>query len=375
MLKIPFAARARRGSHDVFAPTHRTLKERLELLALSNSAISLSNEEAVDSGYASDEDARLVIPIKPRRRSTNDDSIWVKERLSMISMGLATKAPVKENERASMLRRESAALAESLNDEFVEAADGTISVPQSRPSSPRGSRSATVADPWRSSTALARRITQNPEAFGASNPNNRTLELGAGSGVVSLVWKAVADLSPSGSSHLVVATDFHQRTLDNLSETIEGATPSTTSPSTPTTIISQKLDWKAIHQSLAFTKQNHSSRPVLPAPLDLPFDTILASDVVYDPSHALHLHSAVEQFLVRPPHPQVTGGDAWEGSAFWLAVPLLASHNMSIQSIETTFARIEGDGDATGAWFLGIQSFVDEFHGEAGCRIYHIGWC
>lgn len=123
MLKIPFAARARRGSHDVFAPTHRTLEERLQLLALTSSAISLSNEEAVDSGYASDEDdARFAIPIKPRRRSTNDDSIWVKERLSMISMGLVNKPAAKENERASMLRRESLALAESLDDEFVEAA-------------------------------------------------------------------------------------------------------------------------------------------------------------------------------------------------------------------------------------------------------------
>lgn len=254
--------------------------------------------------------------------------------------------------------------------------DGTISVPQSRPPSPRGSRSALLADhPWQSSTALARRITQNPELFGANNPNNRTLELGAGSGLVSVVCKAVGDLYPAGASALVVATDFHQRTLKDLSQTLEDATPDSSSPSTPTTITSSKLDWSAIHRSLAFTKQNHSSRPVLPAPLDRPFDTILASDVVYEPTHALHLHSAVEQFLVRPPQPQVQGGDAWEGSAFWLAVPLLASHNMSIQSIEENFARIEGDGDATGDWFLGIQSFVDEFHGEAKCRIYRIGWC
>ena len=188
-----------------------------------------------------------------------------------------------------------------------------------------------------------------------------------------MVYKAVADLCPS--TFLVVATDFHQRILEDLSKTFKDASATPTPSSTPTTLTSSKLDWAAIHASLAFTKQTHTARPVLPAPLDQPFDTILASDVVYDPTHALHLASTVEQFLVRPPHLQELGGGPWDGSAFWLAVPLLPSHKMSIESIEKTFARVQGDGDATGEWLLGIQSYVDEFHGEAKCRIYRIGWC
>ena len=111
---------------------------------------------------------------------------------------------------------------------------------------------------------------------------------------------------------------------------------------------------------------------MLAAPFNLPFDTIIASDVVYRPSHAAELHSCVEQLLARPPPPSElgVGGVAWQGSAFWLAIPVIPSHTAAIESIEETFARQDGSVAS-----LGIQSFADEVRGEARVRIYRIGWC
>ncbi|KAL8283471.1 hypothetical protein RQP46_005574 [Phenoliferia psychrophenolica] len=156
-----------------------------------------------------------------------------------------------------------------------------------------------TSDPtWHSSTALARKIIQHPLLFGAANQGNRTLELGAGSGLVGLVWKAMSDLrgdptAEAGDESVMVASDYHKKTLEDLSETIEKnrvAEEDASAPGTPATMTAEVLDWKALHRSLLFTKAIKSPPPVLPFPFDTPFDTILASDVVYEPEHALHIH-------------------------------------------------------------------------------------
>lgn len=231
---------------------------------------------------------------------------------------------------------------------------------------------------WHASTALARCIIQNPAAFGSSNPGNRTLELGAGSGLVGLVWKAMSDLDPSIGEALVVASDFHQQTLSNLAHTIhdtELAELEGTGSSTPCLLKSEKLDWAALHASRKFTKAMHAPQPVLPAPFDIPFDTILASDVIYESTHALHIHSTVEQLLARPPSPWDATAAPWEESAFWLSIPILETHAVPIECVEEIFSGVEEDGKAKSDWTLGIQSATDELHGDAGCRIYRIGWC
>ena len=242
-----------------------------------------------------------------------------------------------------------------------------------------------VSDPnWHSSTALARKIIQNPIIFGAANQGNRTLELGAGSGLVGLVWKAMSDLrgdptAVAGEESVVVSSDYHKQTLEELSATIklnkvvEDAAVSP--PGTPCTMSAEKLDWAALHRSLLFTKAIKSPPPVLPFPFDTPFDTILASDVVYEPSHALHIHSSVQHLLARPPP---DAESPWLGSAFWLAIPILPSHEVAMKSIEDLFARKEKgeEGDPIGdQWDLGIQNAADEVLGDAACRIYRIGWC
>ena len=202
---------------------------------------------------------------------------------------------------------------------------------------------------WGSSIVLARLMALEPATFGIVEPypGQRALELGAGTGLLSLVWKGMSErvAQDSGLEHglaEVVATDYHEAVLENLRVNVVANSPAITpaaSPSasplvrpadagtyhaklgtlpaqfaavslgsqsgfaTPTTagppVTAAKLDWSAIHSSRKFASSSRGSLS-LPAPFDRPFRTLLAADVVYGPEHAAWLKSCVEQFLEKP---------------------------------------------------------------------------
>ncbi|GAA5849740.1 hypothetical protein JCM8547_000550 [Rhodosporidiobolus lusitaniae] len=198
---------------------------------------------------------------------------------------------------------------------------------------------------WGSSIILGRMIALDPTAFGLGLPDQRVLELGAGTGLLSLIWKGMCERK--GIPATVIATDNHQAVLENLERNVQtnsavvspatspaaspalrpvnGAIPikgassasanssnlpslSSSVSSTPAPpVIAAKLDWSAVHSSRAFSASLNPRQPVstsFPPPFDKPFHTLLAADVIYGPTHALWLKSCVEQFLIKPDDPR-----------------------------------------------------------------------
>ncbi|GAA5863415.1 hypothetical protein JCM3774_005284 [Rhodotorula dairenensis] len=185
---------------------------------------------------------------------------------------------------------------------------------------------------WGSSIILARMIALDPHSFGLGEPDHRVLELGAGTGLLSLVWKAMSERL--GAPCEMFATDYHEGVLDNLRKNVETNSAAITPITSPTDspalrptrpgaaaasapqslsssssslsslpVQTHKLDWSAVHSSRAFSALAGPGGPMqinMPAPFDKPFHTLLAADVVYGPTHAEWLKSCVEQFLIKP---------------------------------------------------------------------------
>lgn len=166
-------------------------------------------------------------------------------------------------------------------------------------------------------------IALDPIGFGLGVPDHRALELGAGTGLLSLVWKGMSERL--GAPCEVFATDYHDGVLENLRRNVEAnsaaitpvQSPAASPPLKPSAYSSSsslassnsslpvqahKLDWSAVHSSRSFASAN-PGQPMeisMPPPFDKPFHTLLAADVVYGPTHASWLKSCVEQFLVKP---------------------------------------------------------------------------
>ncbi|KWU42220.1 hypothetical protein RHOSPDRAFT_21605 [Rhodotorula sp. JG-1b] len=203
---------------------------------------------------------------------------------------------------------------------------------------------------WGSSIILARMIALDPHSFGLGyEPNHRVLELGAGTGLLSLVWKAMSERLATPCE--MFATDYHEGVLDNLRKNVET-------------------------NSAAITPITSPTDSPMPPPFDKPFHTILAADVVYGPTHAEWLKSCVEQFLIKP--------DAGYRPAFHLIVPLRPTHAEAIASIDRAFPKREdlaprGQGEL---WRVAIEEIteIERVHGvgrsdEETYRLFRIGWC
>jgi protein-lysine N-methyltransferase EEF2KMT len=158
---------------------------------------------------------------------------------------------------------------------------------------------------WASSIVLAERLCKDPNAFfglDADRPGLRILELGAGTGMLSIV---ASKLLPAAA---IIATDYHLDVLSNLSSNIATNAPSSLSP-----ISMHTLDW---------------SQPPISPPFDVPFDIILAADVIYHPMHAQWIKCCIKQYLAR---------DA--GAVFWLIIPLRSTgrHEGMGSTVERVF--------------------------------------
>ncbi|KAI0158091.1 hypothetical protein GGR57DRAFT_35229 [Xylariaceae sp. FL1272] len=111
----------------------------------------------------------------------------------------------------------------------------------------------------------------------------RIVELGAGTGLVGI---ALGKILPrlGVTQPTIVATDFHPAVLANLQANIDRNFTMRDSPDSakkPTVEVAP-LDWKT---------------PDLSAPLDKTTDVLVATDVIYDPEHAVWLRDCAAQML------------------------------------------------------------------------------
>ncbi|KAI0714751.1 putative methyltransferase-domain-containing protein [Earliella scabrosa] len=214
---------------------------------------------------------------------------------------------------------------------------------------------------WGSAIRLAELMCLDPGAFGialADRPANtlRILELGAGTGLLSIAAaKLLASSSPDNHCE-VVATDYHPSVLDNLRKNVE-----TNFLPTDAAVQVLPLDWQ---------------NPVYEGPLAGQFRVILAADVVYHPGHARWIKSCVERLL------ECGSSDSGRlGGVFWLIIPLRSTgrHEGMSDTVEAVFphvskvAHLRGELAILHVEELRKQDGVGRAD-EGGYKLYQIGW-
>jgi hypothetical protein len=185
---------------------------------------------------------------------------------------------------------------------------------------------------WGSAILLGRRMARYPDQFGlfdsyGSEDGIRILELGAGTGLLSILCRKLLDLKAAtdstssprtlnngreGGKGLIVATDFLPEVIDNLKTCVNLNFPSS---ETGTGIEIAKLDWTTFPTYMASRSQSpgdmggrrEDGEEETSQFMDKPFDLILASDCVYDETHAKMLREVVS-WTLRLPEDRDEGG-------------------------------------------------------------------
>ncbi|KAF6761351.1 putative methyltransferase-domain-containing protein [Ephemerocybe angulata] len=189
---------------------------------------------------------------------------------------------------------------------------------------------------WGSCILFAEKLCAEPQVYladprpvegrGREKPL-RVLELGAGTGMLSIV---AGKLMEGGEvAPVIVATDYHPDVLANLARNIEtnfgGGERRAKVP-----VEVEVLDWEA---------------PTDDAPFDEPFDIILAADVVYHPMHAEWIEACVSKLLRKPA--RGAGGVEDEGGVFWMFMAIRGTgrHEGLDASVDAMFGgREQGEG-------------------------------
>lgn len=225
------------------------------------------------------------------------------------------------------------------------------------------------AQTWGGACVLSEMIIEDPGLFGLSadqleaHERNvfRVLELGAGTGLVSLtVGKLLQNMNLHGSRRVeIVATDYYPSVLKNLRSNIQANVPPTTS--SQVTLLAHPLDWSCFGPD-----DTHD------LPFDKPFDLVLGSDIIYEPEHAGWIRSCLTHLLRKP---SSSTSNCTQCSFFHLVVPLRPTHTFESSTIETVFAA------DTGSHSLSLQvvakdTFVcdTESGEEVEYAYFTIGW-
>jgi len=181
------------------------------------------------------------------------------------------------------------------------------------------------AQTWGGACVLAEMVTDKPENFGLLEQNIssrklRVLELGAGTGLVSL---AVAGLMRKVAEREVeiVATDRYPSVLTNLATNVRNNSLDSADLVKVTT---HSLDWSL------FPETRPQSQP-----FDQPFDLVLGADIIYEAQHAVWIQSCLTKLL------RNTNGSPDDGPEpiFHLIVPLRVTHTFESGTVEAVFAQ------------------------------------
>lgn len=218
---------------------------------------------------------------------------------------------------------------------------------------------------WAASRILSSLMCASPGRFGlvdlgagssASTP--RVVELGAGTGLVSIV---LGSLLPRLGivDATVVATDYHPAVLENLRCNIAASFPAS----------SLSLSGGGTAAAVVETALLDWAEPVLEPPLHLPADMLVATDVVYAPEHAVWLRDCASRLL------------APEG-VFWLLIAVRDTGRFEGvgETVKAAFAaedRPRGE-DGRRLTILDLE-LIEKQKGigrgdESGYRLFRIGW-
>ena len=221
------------------------------------------------------------------------------------------------------------------------------------------------AQTWGGAHVLAEIIIRDPRRFGLhpertppSTGGPKILELGAGTGLVSLaVYRYLASRQISAIIHV---TDFNSLILDNLAQNISINKPTMPESGDPK-ISCGPLDW-----SNPDTADSHLSDSV---------DLVLGADIIYEEFHAGWIRTCLERFMRKP-----RLGSAHQ-PVFHLVIPLRPTHSFESNTIEGTFPLKSGTSGKQG-WELTVfskdsilcEASDDAADGQVEYVYYTIGW-
>lgn len=206
---------------------------------------------------------------------------------------------------------------------------------------------------WGASIVLSQLMCTSPatlnltHAFLRDSP--RIIELGAGTGLVSLVLGALLPRLQLRNA-TVIATDYHPAVLANLRSNVTLNFPSETSKAVETAV----LDWSA---------------PRFDSPLDKEADMLIAADVVYAPEHATWLRDCATQLLA-------------PNGIFWMLVTVRENGKFEgiKDTVEPAFADQGRPVGKDGRQLTILQSEkLEKQRGigrgdESGYKLLRIGW-
>ncbi|KAF5013057.1 hypothetical protein FDECE_884 [Fusarium decemcellulare] len=202
---------------------------------------------------------------------------------------------------------------------------------------------------WGASMVFSDLMCKSPERFGLtalSSAQTRIVELGAGTGLVSLV---LGRLLPSiGIKSKIIATDYHPAVLDNLRSNI-AINYRDNSP-----VEAFPLDW-------ANPSQEH--------PFDVPATMLFATDVVYAPEHARWLRDCATQLLS-------------EDGTFWMLITVRVNGKFAAicDTVEAAFTAPDRPQGRSGRRLKILErEKLDKRSGvgrgdESGYDLFRIGW-
>jgi len=165
------------------------------------------------------------------------------------------------------------------------------------------------AQTWGGACVMAEMIAESPRSFGLQQRQTRTrcLELGAGTGLVSLTTAKVAERLRMDVD--IVATDYYPSVLANLEKNIQ-------SNAGPMQVLSRHLDWSKLDSLSAVMEER--------------FDVIYGADIIYEKQHAAWIKACLLRLLRKPcqsnPNP-----------TFHLIIPLRATHSAESNTVEQVF--------------------------------------
>ncbi|KAK1762721.1 methyltransferase [Phialemonium atrogriseum] len=206
---------------------------------------------------------------------------------------------------------------------------------------------------WGASIVLSEQLCDSPARYGltqlALGSSSRIIELGAGTGLVSLVLGTVLPHLGLADS-TVIATDYHPAVLANLRDNIAANFPS----HDPAPVQATLLDWSA---------------PSLEPPLHIPADMLIATDVVYAPEHAVWLRDCASRLLA-------------PDGVFWLLISVRETGRFDgiCETVEAAMTADDRPRDRDGhrltileAQMLQKRSGIGR-NDETGYKLFRIGW-
>lgn len=220
------------------------------------------------------------------------------------------------------------------------------------------------AQTWGGACVLSELVAERPAAFGlfrGKGDRMRVLELGAGTGLVSLTTGKT--LEAMGLKGEIIATDFYPSVLANLHSNVIANFPA---PSKAISVSSCFLDWST------FPAVGSS-----PPPFDRTFDVVLGADIIYEPLHALWIKGCLQRLLRKP------NLSSTQPAIFHLVIPMRPTHEIESRTIEAVFPMAAAmPASSSGEIELAIlEREIIMCEAGDGCRgeeveyeYYRIGW-